>query len=897
MRSVFAFGGAAGLLFIAASCGTSSTNDNNTGGSSYVPTAGQSAGGSAGMTASGGKGGGGPVCSGSLLACGSVCIDPTTDNKNCGACNKQCGQGQSCSAGACACMGGLSACSSSCVNFMTDGNNCGACGTVCASPAVCSQGKCTTMCAADEKQCGTSCPNIATDPTNCGSCGNVCTGGQACANGTCGCGTQATCSGVCTDLQTNNASCGQCGHMCTNGQSCSAGQCVTSGGVTGAGGMTSVGGGAGTGAGGMSVGGSAGMSSGGMGTGGTGDTMVQRGTCNVLKAGMIADFEEGMGDPKMPAQEGRTGQFETFNDATSGATETMTVESSGGTATCDQWALHVKGTGFTDWGAGVGFSLVGAPTAPTPYNATTHNFTGISFKAKLGTTADSKSPVRFNISTPWTEDKSNPGGQCDTTTLAATSTKAARDCYQHAGKFLSPGTNPGQLTQSWQTFTFCFDRDLYPLSLPSNLTTDQRNSIATNMLKVQWQFNNGKDYSGAYTTTYPKFMPNLPFDLWLDDITFFSGDCPHVVSTTTPAPDGATASPSNGSPSKPFPQSATMIGTCPVATNAKIYAANIAQAYATWTKNFVQSGGRIVAPEQSGHVTSEAIGYGMLIAAAMGDKAAFDAFWGYAKSNGASGGLMNWEDGGSGSATDADLDMAYALLMAAAQWPSGGYDGNSLGSRIASSDVSGGILTGGSQFSSANYNPSYFAPAAMRKLSALTSFVNGNYTLVNNNIKHSVAGVPTDWASKSDGTPSGPGGAQVTSDIQDGDNGAMGYDAARVPFRLALDACLNAGDTSGLSAVVTYFAGKYDMGASIDLMKAGWYKKMDGPFSTAKDIQGSFIGPMGTAGMAMKNQVMLDRAFRTMLDILESGDFNHTYFPSTVGLLTLLMMSGNYPAP
>jgi len=127
----------------------------------------------------------------------------------------------------------------------------------------------------------------------------------------------------------------------------------------------------------------------------------------------------------------------------------------------------------------------------------------------------------------------------------------------------------------------------------------------------------------------------------------------------------------------------------------------------------------------------------------------------------------------------------------------------------------------------------------------------------------------------------------------------MGYDAARVPWRLALDACLNNGDTSGLSAIVTYFAGKYDMGASIDLMLAGWYKKSDGPFAqtVAKSMQGSFIGPMGAAGMAMNNTAMRDRAFRTILDILESGDFNHTYFPSTVGLLTLLMMSGNYPAP
>ena len=42
---------------------------------------------------------------------------------------------------------------------------------------------------------------------------------------------------------------------------------------------------------------------------------------------------------------------------------------------------------------------------------------------------------------------------------------------------------------------------------------------------------------------------------------------------------------------------------------------------------------------------------------------------------------------------------------------------------------------------------------------------------------------------------------------------------------------------------------------------------------------------------------MRDRAFRTMLDVLESPDFNTIYFPSTVGFITLLIMSGNFPAP
>jgi hypothetical protein len=579
--------------------------------------------------------------------------------------------------------------------------------------------------------------------------------------------------------------------------------------------------------------------------------------------------------PVIVAHEERDGAWEMYNDKTSGATQTMTIEPSGGTAMCDKNALHVKGTGFSEWGAGFGFSLKGTPEMPTPYNATARSLTGIKFKAKLGTTADMKSPVRFNVSTPWTESKDNAGGQCTATT--ATANKAAIDCYQHAGRFLP-------LTTTFQEYTYCFDRDLYPLSLPSNLTTDQRNSIGTNILKIQFQFNSGKDYSGSYPSNgeYPAFAKGLPFDVWLDDVTFISGECPNMVP-----------SPSNGSPAKAFPQNANY-GTCAPATNAAKFNNAIAQAYANWTTNFVRSN-TVIAPEQSNVVTSESMGYGMMIAAAVGDKAAFDKFWGYVQGK-LSGGLMTWKEGQNGSASDGDLDIAYALAMAASQW--GGTYGSaasSMASAISSNDIVSGIVRGGSSFKDANFNPSYFIPAAMRKLNIS---LGGNYGFVNTNINAGAARVPTDWANPSNGNPSGAGAAQVTSDIVDGENGAMGYDSARVPWRLGQDVCLGGSEgASAVNAMVTYFGGKYDMGASIDLMKAGWYKAQDAPHPMAKDVQGSYIGPMGVAGMAAGNAAMRDRAFRAVLDILESGDFNHTYFPSTIGLITALIMSGNFPAP
>jgi len=662
-------------------------------------------------------------------------------------------------------------------------------------------------------------------------------------------------------------------HACGTGQSCSVGLCST-----GAGGASGVGGSAGS-----SAGGSAGSGTAGSGTAGGPPIPPERQGC-AITAGLIADFEEMGTMPVALKQEDRTGEWEMFNDKKS-TTQTMTVESSGGTAMCDKQALHVKGSGYNDWGAGFGFSLNGPPTAPVVYNATQHQFTGITFKAKLGSTADSKAPVRFNISTPWTEDKANPGGQCVET--AASTNKAALPCYQHPGRFLYPGSGPTQLTQSFQTYTFCFDRDLYPLSLPSIMTPEQRANVATSMLKVQFQFGNGKDYSGGYPAEgkYPEFTKGLPFDFWIDDVKFVTGACP-----TMPA------SPSNGSPAKPFPQNAKY-GSCDIVPNAAAYNGAIAEAYKTWTANFVRNN-TVIAPEQSNVVTSESMGYGMLITAAIGDKATFDKFWGYVQPKvNSGGGLMEWKDGGGGSASDGDLDIAYALALANYQWPSGGYKAaaDSMASAISSKDIVSGVVRGGSNFQNSNFNASYFIPVAFRKLGIS---LGNNYTFVNTNINAGTKGVPTDWANPSNGNPSDAGSAQVTSDITDGSNGAMGYDAARVPWRLGQDVCLGGTEGSGaVTAMVNYFAAKYDMGSRIDLMKAGWYKAKDAPHTAAKDTQGSYIGPMGVAGMAAKNNAMRDSAFRAILDILESGDYNHTYFPSTIGFITALIMSGNFPAP
>ena len=720
--------------------------------------------------------------------------------------------------------------------------------------------------------CGTpaACVDVKTDAKNCGACNTVCgTDKPFCVSATCSanCPTPL-CNGACVDFTTSASNCGACGTACSASQTCTAGVCtaipVGSGG-SGSGGGSSTGGGS---------------SSGGSG-GGTVVAPPGRNGC-VVKAGMISDFEEGAAvmAPVVIASEGRTGTWGIFNDA-SKTTEKMTVEASGGTADCDKFALHVTGSGYNDY-VGFGMNFAGTGEVPTVYDGAAKQFTGIRFKAKAGSGADPKSPVRFNISTPFTEDIANPPGACKVG--AKTTEKAERPCYQHLGKFLPPGTGADQLTTTFKSYTFCFDRDLYPLSLPSNLKPADRDATAANLLKLQFQFNQGKDYSNypAKGAQYPLFAKSLPFDFWVDDVEFITGECSSPV----------TPSPSNGSPAKAFPQNAG-VGSCMPATNASKFSSAIAKVYANWVKTFVK-GKTIVAPEQENHVTSEAMGYGLLIAAAMGDKAQFDAFAEYAGS-----GLLKWRDDQSGSASDADLDIAYAYLMANLQWPGAGYDtkSNSVADGIKSSDIVDSVITGGSMFHDAPYNPSYFAPAWMRKLKGLSDFVAKNYTLVDANVTAGTSGVPTDWADKVTGKPAvACCGVAVTSDITDG-GGAMGYDAARVPWRLGMDVCKDGGNKTSLKAIVDFFAAKYDAGASIDLMKAGWIKSSGAVHPLAVNMQGSYIGPIGVGAMAMGNTVMRDRAFRALLDILESGDYNHTYFPSTVGLLSLLALSGNFPTP
>jgi endoglucanase len=70
-------------------------------------------------------------------------------------------------------------------------------------------------------------------------------------------------------------------------------------------------------------------------------------------------------------------------------------------------------------------------------------------------------------------------------------------------------------------------------------------------------------------------------------------------------------------------------------------------------------------------LSCQGLGYGMILSAYMNDKTTFDGLWAFAKYTLDSNGLPNWRTSktgdiwGTGSASDADLDVGFGLVLAA----------------------------------------------------------------------------------------------------------------------------------------------------------------------------------------------------------------------------------------
>lgn len=339
-------------------------------------------------------------------------------------------------------------------------------------------------------------------------------------------------------------------------------------------------------------------------------------------------------------------------------------------------------------------------------------------------------------------------------------------------------------------------------------------------------------------------------------------------------------------------------------TSSTVAGTEIQTAFTNWKNNQLDSNGtlmRVMFDDKSVTV-SEGIGYGMLIMVYMDNatnntQGQFDKLWNYYVKFKNGNGLMNWKISGYNSvsgangATDADLDVALALLMAYKQWGSESYltNAKTLIQTIYSKEVdaSTNILKPGDGWQSWNdaYNPSYFSPAAIELFKTVdpshswTDVLAKNYALVKLNATKSTAGLPSNWCNIQTGNATN-GNTQVGFD----------YDAVRTPWRLGIGYSWFGHDNAKtIDATITKWI----------MTKTGGVPRliMDG-YDQSGNARSSSYGNVATFVGAFGASAMVDATYQTWLNSVY-GDLKLTansagYYHSSLKVLYELYLSGNF---
>jgi len=309
---------------------------------------------------------------------------------------------------------------------------------------------------------------------------------------------------------------------------------------------------------------------------------------------------------------------------------------------------------------------------------------------------------------------------------------------------------------------------------------------------------------------------------------------------------------------------------------------------------------------------SEGIAYGMLIAVMLGEQALFDAFCGYSLEFANERGLMAWyiaPDGdkalGTGAASDADEDIAWALVMAHRQWGGRGALRESYRDharrqidRIFEHEVDHqgivGLFKPGDEWRSNVFNPSYFAPNQYR----LFGEISGNRAGWQQVVDVGYALVEASLCAESGNQQNGlvPAWCDAQGRPVEAFPGAeQNYqtDSARLPFRLAQDYAYYSDPRAR-----SYVAKTSAFFAAIGAESIGDGYHLDGrpcpDRKTAQPNDGSavFVGCAAAGAMhSVEYQAFVDAAYariRTGKLLARSRYYNRCWT-----LLSLLMLTGN----
>ena len=320
---------------------------------------------------------------------------------------------------------------------------------------------------------------------------------------------------------------------------------------------------------------------------------------------------------------------------------------------------------------------------------------------------------------------------------------------------------------------------------------------------------------------------------------------------------------------------------------------------------------------------SEGQGYGMVIVALMSGydkkaKATYDGLYRYYKAHPSkrSAQLMAWaqnkscKDISGDSATDGDMDIAYALLLADKQWGSNGEinylsEAKAMIAAIIKQEINPktySILLGNSiEHDSKDYydtRTSDFMPANFREFKAATSnviwdkVINKTYMLFNfMQAKYSPdAGLVPDFIQHINRKPV-PAKPKYLESVFDG---YYNYNACRVPWRIATDYILHGDQRSKTftDKINTWI--QQTTSGNPDNISAGYDLK-------GNDLKGrnfealSFIAPFAVSAMVdQKNQQWLNSVWNYLIGFKRE---DYDYYDNSIKMLDMIILSGNYWAP
>jgi endo-1,4-beta-D-glucanase Y len=350
------------------------------------------------------------------------------------------------------------------------------------------------------------------------------------------------------------------------------------------------------------------------------------------------------------------------------------------------------------------------------------------------------------------------------------------------------------------------------------------------------------------------------------------------------------------------------------------------QAYDSWKSRYVKQGcgGYYVLSgggtgTDVGDEVSEGHGYGMVIAAIMAGydpdaKTIFDGMYAFFKTfpTTTHAHLMSWTvdvaggckipSGQSDSATDGDLDVGYALLLADRQWPGNGYLAEA---QAVIADLEDGDQNKSTHLTtlgdwSTSTDPDYYATRPSdfmldhyRAFGAATGHATwsqdveatyGIISTIQTNYSPSTGLLPDFVVNTNTApAPSAPNFLEANTD------GEYSYNSCRTPWRIASDYIVSSDPRAktAIQAMNTWIMSATNNDPS--QIKDGY--TLSGGKGTGQSGQSSaFSSPFGVAAMLGTDQAWLDAIWSGM-------GINNGYYGDSITMLDMIVMSGNWWAP